>query len=494
MMSKPKLWLSTPCYGGLVLQEFANSVGELYKMCAKLDIKIVLDTMENESLIPRARCVAVGRFLSNEMAKDFTHFMFIDADVEFKPESVLRLLLSGHDVSVACYPKKVVNFEGAKKEIVENGNRPPEMASADLVVNVGSSSRGIVNGFVEILDGPTGFMMIKREVLEKMRDHYPELMCVNDHANRDFDSFPALFDCMIDPVSKRYLSEDYAFCRRWQNMGGKIYGDTQTTLGHVGNLSFGGNMGTRLRSKDPNQEPIQIKKYFEPKQTGGWGFLISAANHQLYTRTMNNVITVVAQLTRQNVPVELNFTDMDPANKADNLSECIRRYDTVIFLDFGSCFDMTSLGNVNWQSMCCVLVIPSLRPVLNWERFKKMCQTDEEELLQHKAVVYDTEVEISSKKKSTNGKEIDFYDVKNSDSKILFIDSQQLKNNKNVIQVTANQQEWIKYFKKKNLRVRAIVDINTTNTIAHKCVSVLGKSSSTRIVSNVNAHPQPSQV
>ena len=205
--------------------------------------------MENESLIPRGRCVAVGRFMQLPSAKDFTHFMFIDADVEFQPESVLRLLFSGHDVSVGCYPKKYVNFEGAKNEIVQGGDRPLEMASADLVVNLGKASAPVINGFAEILDGPTGFMMIKREVFEKMEKHYPELHCKNDHANKDFDFYPAIFDCMICPITKRYLSEDYAFCRRWQQVGGKIYGDTQTVLGHVGNLTFAGTMGHRVKRK-----------------------------------------------------------------------------------------------------------------------------------------------------------------------------------------------------------------------------------------------------
>ena len=218
-------------------------------MCIQYNIEILFDSMENESLIPRGRCVAVGRFMQLPLAKKFTHFMFIDADVEFQPESVIRLLFSGHEVSVACYPKKHVNFEGAKREIVEGGDRPPEMASADLVVNLGRHSTAVVNGFAEILDGPTGFMMIKREVFEKMEKHYPELHCKNDHANKDFDFYPALFDCMICPTTKRYLSENYAFCRRWQQMGGKIYGDTNTVLGHVGNLTFSGTMGHRIKRK-----------------------------------------------------------------------------------------------------------------------------------------------------------------------------------------------------------------------------------------------------
>jgi hypothetical protein len=90
-------------------------------------------------------------------------------------------------------------------------------------------------------------MLIKREVFHKLEKAFPELNCMNDHQNRDFDTYHAAFDCMIDPVTRRYLSEDYAFCRRWQQIGGKIYADTSTTLGHVGNLPFNGQMSERLR-------------------------------------------------------------------------------------------------------------------------------------------------------------------------------------------------------------------------------------------------------
>ena len=52
---------------------------------------------------------------------------------------------------------------------------------------------------------------------------------------------------MIDPVSKRYLSEDYAFCRRLQQCDGKIYASVATTLGHIGNLPFVGCLNDRLK-------------------------------------------------------------------------------------------------------------------------------------------------------------------------------------------------------------------------------------------------------
>jgi len=241
-----KLFLSTPCYGGLCLEKYMRSIVRLQLLLIKEGIQLMLDTTENESLVHRARNVSIGRFMQKTDA-DF--FMFIDADIEFDPTSVVRLVKSGHDVSVAVYPKKVVMWDQAKSAIENGDTRDMSLLSSSLVANIGAKKRSVVGGFVEVLDGPTGFMVISRKALERMHEHYgPTLNCKNDHQNRDFDEYCALFDCMIDPESRRYLSEDYAFCRRWQQMGGKIFADCNTTLGHVGNLPFSGCMKDRLKA------------------------------------------------------------------------------------------------------------------------------------------------------------------------------------------------------------------------------------------------------
>jgi hypothetical protein len=178
---------------------------------------------------------------------DCEYLMFIDADVHFDPAAVVRLVRSGHELSVACYPKKVVMWDQAAAAVRNGDDRDMAMLSSSLVVNIGAAKRSIENGFVEILDGPTGFMCIHRSVFKKLEEKFPELWCKNDHQNRDFDEYHACFDCMIDPESKRYLSEDYAFCRRWQQAGGKIYADVNTTLGHVGNLPFSACLDDRLK-------------------------------------------------------------------------------------------------------------------------------------------------------------------------------------------------------------------------------------------------------
>ena len=245
MVSPIKLFLSTPCYGGLCLEKYMIGVIKLQLLLIREGIQLMIDTTENESLVHRARNVAIGRFMQKT---DAEYFMFIDAEVDFDPTSVVRLVKSGHDVAVAIYPKKVVMWEQAKKAVEAGDDRDMAMLSSSLVANIGALHRTVENGFIEVLDGPTGFMVISRKALEKMHEHYKdELDCVNDHQNRDFDNYCAVFDCMIDPDNRRYLSEDYAFCRRWQQIGGKIYADCATTLGHVGNLPFTGCLNDRLK-------------------------------------------------------------------------------------------------------------------------------------------------------------------------------------------------------------------------------------------------------
>jgi hypothetical protein len=229
----------------MCLQKYAESILNLQILSSQNGVQLYIDTLENESLVQRARNVAVGRFMQKSTAE---YFMFIDADVHFEPQSVMRLLASGHELSVACYPKKFVDWNQAATAVKNGDERNMAMLSSSLVVNFGAQKIQVVNGFAPVLDGPTGFMLIKRCVFEKMEKQYPELNCVNDHQNRDFDTYNAVFDCMIDPDTRRYLSEDYAFCRRWQQMGGKIYADTSTTLGHVGNLPFSGQLSERLKT------------------------------------------------------------------------------------------------------------------------------------------------------------------------------------------------------------------------------------------------------
>jgi hypothetical protein len=185
-----------------------------------------------------------------------THLFFIDADIEFNPEDILRMVAYDKPVVVGAYPKKALNWTsiiGAARADESETEETIEGHSSNYVVNFdfvkdkdgnNSPQVQIEDNLVKLKDAGTGFMCIKKEVIQQMFDKHPEMKYVNDiNVDQKFEPFMyALFDTMIDPDSRRYLSEDYTFCRLWQNMGGTIYLDPRTALNHVGHYTFRGNI------------------------------------------------------------------------------------------------------------------------------------------------------------------------------------------------------------------------------------------------------------
>jgi hypothetical protein len=178
--------------------------------------------------------------------------MFIDADIEFQVEDVIKLIAHNKDVAVGAYPKKGVNWQRIRESVrlKDDAYTDQQIASfgSDYAINFKFINRdakqiAIEQGLIRLHDGATGFMMIKREVIDKMITAYPELKYNNDlntppELNPHFYAF---FDTMIDPKDKRYLSEDYTFSRRWQDIGGEIWLDPSISLNHYGSFNFQGN-------------------------------------------------------------------------------------------------------------------------------------------------------------------------------------------------------------------------------------------------------------
>jgi hypothetical protein len=241
--------LATPCYGGQMFRGYTQSILNLQRLCDSNGIKLDILTIGNESLITRARNFYVSLTLAK---KEYTHLFFVDSDISFNPLNVVRMLTSDKDIVAGCYPKKGINWEKVSN-IIKEGNTDKEFyeaASYDYAVNIitendqGVQKIPIQNGFMKVAYAATGFMMIKRNVLESMAREYSNLKYVNDVGGYDVqgnkDYFYALFDCIIDPVSRRYLSEDYAFCKRWLGMGGEIWVDLSCNLSHTGSYDFKG--------------------------------------------------------------------------------------------------------------------------------------------------------------------------------------------------------------------------------------------------------------
>lgn len=246
-LSKQYVMIATPCYGGLVHEPYVRGLTSLVGASSHIGIGFNMATVVNESLVTRAR----NELVKYLMMTDCTHLFFIDSDIDFKPEHVLRVLLHDKDVVVGAYPLKRVVWEAIDTSIAKTVEDVQRQAT-DYVINIKFANEfqektgqvPIIDGLMEVHDAGTGFMCIKRHVIEKMIEAYPETHYKKEpkHVNKQGDDGTrwALFDTMIDD-DKRYLSEDYTFCRRWQKLGGKVWLDPEVVLTHVGTFNFQGH-------------------------------------------------------------------------------------------------------------------------------------------------------------------------------------------------------------------------------------------------------------
>jgi len=238
-----KVMFATPCYISAVSMYYVTSIYDLCQHAARFGLQSVLH-MHSESLITRGRNKMVIKFLQDE---SFTHLFWLDSDIRFSPQAVCRILLADRDVAAGVYPMKAINWpaEGLPAGTTfEDFQRIYTSYPFNPLATGPVSSTLDADGFVEVAEAPTGFMCIKRDVILKMMKHYPNLNYVPDGPppHPDAHLHWLFFDCMVDPDDGRYLSEDYAFCRRWRDMGGKVYVDTTIELEHSGQYQFRGNL------------------------------------------------------------------------------------------------------------------------------------------------------------------------------------------------------------------------------------------------------------
>lgn len=202
------------------------SIFRLIEHVKKKNISATFYPIFWESLISRARNASAAEFLSG----DYTHLLFIDADISFEPTDVDKLLEADKDVVCSPYPKKYIKYESAKsgKELVDFA--------------VSGKFAKISDNLYEIESVATGFLLIKRNVFQQMILKYPKIEYINDidgyGQGRKMWNF---FNVSVNPLNKNYDSEDWGFCTAWRNIGGKVYARSDISLGHWGWHQFKGN-------------------------------------------------------------------------------------------------------------------------------------------------------------------------------------------------------------------------------------------------------------
>ena len=270
------IFLATPMYGGQCSGMYTKASNDLAMACANYGIPIRFYYLFNESLITRARNYCVDEFLRS----DCTHLMFIDSDIGFNYKDVIALLHltdpeEGRDIVTGAYPKKTIAWEKVYSAVKQGyGDKNPhelENFVGDFVFNPDTSQPTIrIDEPVKIREGGTGFMMIHRSAFEKFEEAYPELKYLPDHARTEqFDGsreITAYFDTIIDPESKRYLSEDYMFSQYARAIGLNVWLCPWMQLKHVGSYIFGGSIGAMAAIQaSPTASKESNKKHYLPK-------------------------------------------------------------------------------------------------------------------------------------------------------------------------------------------------------------------------------------
>jgi hypothetical protein len=212
-----RVHMCMPCYGGQLTESTFMSYIKWANTARQLGLDWTVETMTNESLISRARNTLTAKFLHT---KESTHLMFIDADIGWEPWHLLVMLDAQKDVIGGLYPMKSLPIKWCVNGIPGQPEPGPE------------------NNLIEVSKTGTGFMLIKRDVFEKL-DAHP--------ATKPFKNDIGL-DPSLDPYMKtyfdtavregRYYSEDWTFCENWRDIGGQVWVDKRVLLRHTGTYTF----------------------------------------------------------------------------------------------------------------------------------------------------------------------------------------------------------------------------------------------------------------
>jgi hypothetical protein len=239
---QPHLFLATPCYGGQLTIEHLHAVVALQAACQARGVGCHVELLEDDRVIPRARARLAAAFLAHEAA---THLLFIDADIGFAPENAWRLLAAEKDLAAGVYPIKHLDWERVRAMALA-GAADLQAASLSYVVRFIPHPQNAVeveNGVAKVAYVGTGFLLIRRAALQRVVDAHPELVA----SLEDGAAVPMVFEPMIEAETGEHLSEDYAFCRRFRDLGGEIWADIEAPLTHVGHAAYTGSLILALK-------------------------------------------------------------------------------------------------------------------------------------------------------------------------------------------------------------------------------------------------------
>ena len=260
---KISIMVCTPVHSE-VSMHYTQALLEFQKVCMLKNILVSFVILKS-SLVTQGRNLCVSSFLNAD--HKYTHLLFIDADINFTPESIFEMIALDREVIAIPYPMKTINWDKVdrlSKEIKYKNSTELSTLGFTYPIKVADTSNIIVqNNVIEVTHAPTGCMLIKRQVFDKMIEKYPDLeinqptiLNGEETKNKNLYNF---FDTLHDPVTKKYYGEDFGFCQKWRDIGGKCYCYINRFITHVGEYQYSGrfrdelNYMTKIDELDKNK-------------------------------------------------------------------------------------------------------------------------------------------------------------------------------------------------------------------------------------------------
>ena len=236
-----KLLVATPVHSEVSIH-YTESLLSLQGMGNSLGLSIDFLLLKS-SLVTQGRNLCVANFLNKE---SYTHMLFVDSDISFDPSLVVKLLNCDKDVISIPYPMKTLNWEKIYGRVKE-GINADELSRSGFTYPIKVEDQSNINvskGIMEVTHSPTGFMLIKKQVIEKMIEKYPGLRIsqptIMNGAPKETENLWNFFDTWFDQKTNRYYGEDFAFCQKWRDIGGKCYCYINDYIAHVGEYYYEG--------------------------------------------------------------------------------------------------------------------------------------------------------------------------------------------------------------------------------------------------------------
>ena len=261
-----KIMVCTPCHSD-VSMHYCQAVLKFQMECWQKKIMVSF-TLLKSSLVTQGRNLCVAEMLNGP--ENYTHLLFIDSDIDFNASTIFKMLEKDKDIISCPYPMKDLNWDKMwrRTTVKENAvTKAEELATAGYTFPVkvkDPHSITVDKGVIELTHAPTGCMLIKREVFDKMIKAYPELeifqpTVINGKEVKK-DNMYNFFDTLHDVKTKRYFGEDFGFCQRWADIGGKVYGYIDDYITHVGDHQYKGRFRDDLWQATQPVKPVDDTK------------------------------------------------------------------------------------------------------------------------------------------------------------------------------------------------------------------------------------------